>query len=228
MIESTTFYSFTYNLMAFGVAFLVTTTQRTASARLVLFVLIIVCVFFERTVYSSEMEASESSLEYTERVYSQVWGLRKLAALTGVLVLAYCIAAYQDVGRQTLELLRSVRESQNRLQRTIEEAAPHLVPARGQWQPATLTDVELDSGIGDPKVEGEECPSSGPAPPPPEYAVYRTSTPKKTGARSPSRSTARRRDARRSEVSVYNILVSESPSKYNLRQRKSSESGPAT
>ncbi|XP_078062159.1 uncharacterized protein LOC144488016 [Mustelus asterias] len=218
MIESTTFYSFTYNLMAFLVAFLVTSTQRTAAARLVLYVLICLSMLLERTIYSSELGPSESSFEYAERVYSRVWLLRKLVVLVGLLVLTYSFITYQDVGRQSLELLRGVRETQCQLQRAIEEAAPLLSPARTQWQEGRKDISEFDSGIGDVKLAKEESQPSA------ELAVLPIRTPRKTGPppRSPSRSAVRRHNARRSEVSVYNILVSESPSKYNLRQRKSS------
>ncbi|XP_041035550.1 uncharacterized protein LOC121272821 [Carcharodon carcharias] len=224
MIESATFSSLTYNLLAMLVAFLVTATQRTASARLVLFLLISLSVYLERTVYSSGMDPAKSSYEHTERVYSRIWLLRRLVALAGLLALAYSAATYQDVARQSLELLHSVRDSQSQLQRMIEEAVPLLSPPRRLWQGGRLIEVEQDSGIGDLKTPNKECLPSGAAPSSEEPAAPLTSTPKKgsPGPRSPSRSAARRRSSRRSEVSVYNILVPESPSKYNLRRRKPS------
>ncbi|XP_067880329.1 uncharacterized protein [Heterodontus francisci] len=234
MVESTVFTSILYNLLALAVAFLLTSTQRTAAARLLLFMLITFSVYLERTVYSSEMEPSESSFEYRERIYCRIWLLRKLVAFAGVLVLAYSITSYQDVGRQSLELLRSLRESQSSLRQVIEEAekimkAPLLSDSRSQGQDGRLKDVELDSGIGDTRIVGEESLTSGGALQPEDFAAYPTSTPKKTGAppRSPSRSAVKKHKARRSDVSVYNILVSDSPSKYNLRSRTPSGRPPA-
>ncbi|XP_067833891.1 uncharacterized protein [Heptranchias perlo] len=225
MVESTAFYSILYNLLAFAVAVLLTSTPRTAGARLILFMLICFTVYLERLVYSSQMGPSDSSFEYTERIYSRIWLLRKLMVISGVLVLVYFGATYQDVGKQSLEVLRSLRETQSSLQRMIEEAEkiirpPLLQPAEGQWKEGRLK--EVDSGFGDTRMGSEESLSSGTALDL-EFAAFPTSTPKKTAAppRSPSRSAARRRIARPSDVSVYNILVSESPSKYNLRSRKS-------
>ncbi|XP_078394250.1 uncharacterized protein LOC144678286 [Cetorhinus maximus] len=144
--------------------------------------------------------------------------------MAGLLVLAYSAVTYQDVVRQSLELLHSVRDSQSRLQRAIEEAVPLLSPPHRPWQGGRLIEVEQDSGIGDLKTPNKECLPSGAAPSSEESAVPLTSTPKKRSPRprSMSRSAARGRSSRRSEVSVYNILVPESPSKYNLRRRKSS------
>uniref|UniRef100_UPI00398E32AD uncharacterized protein n=1 Tax=Pristiophorus japonicus TaxID=55135 RepID=UPI00398E32AD len=229
MVESSAFYSYLYSLLSLAVVFLLTSAQRTAAARLMLFLLIAFSVYLERLVYSSEIGPLESSFEYTERIYCRIWLLRKVVMGAGALVLAYFIATYQDVARQNLELLRSLRQTQSSLQHVIEEAekimkAPLPPPSPGPWRGGRLQNTEVDSGIADTRIGNAESLSSGAALQLEDFAACHTSTPKKSRASPPSpcRSAAKKRKAKSSDVSVYNILVSESPSKYNLRNRKHS------
>lgn len=156
--ESNTLYSFLYNLVACAAVFLVTSTQRTAGARLMLFAVVAMNVYAERLICSSILEsAEESGYELMERIAFWVGMARKTSAAIGFSILGYFTATYKDVHRQNLQVLQSLRSTQAELQHIVQEAE-RLLGKRDSPLPrrcshlSKLNETFGDSGMLDPSM----------------------------------------------------------------------------
>ncbi|XP_075042169.1 uncharacterized protein LOC142101683 isoform X1 [Mixophyes fleayi] len=218
--ESNTLYSFLYNLMGCGAVFLLTSTQRTAGARLILFSLVAANIYTERMICSYVLGGSQPSYDQTENITFWVGIARKISIALGLLVLLYFSVTHQDVQRQSLEVLQGLQETKAELRSIIQEAEKLLYKTNGAQDKILLKEQMFgDSGIPEssfnqqPPVRGSLLDSL--------YSVQLdsqiTSTPKRR-VRGRSRSGSRRRSTRPSEPAVYNIAVTqpETP-RYNLR-----------
>ncbi|XP_040260877.1 uncharacterized protein LOC120977158 [Bufo bufo] len=218
--ESNTLYSFLYNLMGCGAVFLVTSTQRTAGARLVLFGLVAANIYTERMICSYILGGSQPSYDQTESVTFWIGIARKISISLGLLVLLYVSVTHRDIQKQSLEVLHGLQETKAELQSIIREAEK-LLNKRENSQEKFILKEDLifgDSGIPDPSFI-QELPG-GDSLRDSMYSVQLaqiTSTPRR-GVRSRSRSGGRRRSSRPSEPAVYNVPVTQPMTpRYNLR-----------
>ncbi|XP_056396276.1 uncharacterized protein LOC130291514 [Hyla sarda] len=222
--ESNTLYSFLYNLMGCGAVFLVTSTQRTAGARLVLFGLVAANLYMERMICSYILGGAQPSYDQTESVTFWIGIARKISISLGLLVLLHVSLKHRDIQKQSLEVLQGLQETKTELQNIIREAEKLLNKPECSGEKFLLKDDLLfgDSGIPDPSYiqdvpESDSLRDS-------MYSVQLaqiTSTPKKR-VRSRSRSGSRRRSSRPSEPAVYNIPVTQPMTpRYNLRSAAS-------
>ncbi|XP_066566592.1 uncharacterized protein LOC136754165 [Amia ocellicauda] len=131
MSESHTLCSLFYNLLALGSAFLLTATQRTAGARLFLFGLVAVNVYLERLVCRAVLDNTEPGYQQSERIALLVCLLRRVMLVLGVVVLLCCAARYRDPNRESLEVLRQLRETQSSLELALQEARRLALPVDG-------------------------------------------------------------------------------------------------
>ncbi|KAM4019111.1 uncharacterized protein ACNLHF_028471 [Anomaloglossus baeobatrachus] len=222
--ESHTLYSFLYNLMGCGVVFLVTSTQRTAGARLVLFGLVAMNVYTERMICSFILGGSPPSYDQTEQVTFWIGMARKISIGLGLLVLLYVSVTHRDVQKQSLEVLHGLQETKAELQSIIREAEKLLnKPECSQERVFLKEDLMFgDSGIPDPSFI-QDVPLSDSV----RESLYSgqlaqiTSTPRRR-SRSRSRSCSRRRSSRPLEPVVYHIPINEPTTpRYNLRSAAS-------
>ncbi|XP_073397077.1 uncharacterized protein [Dendrobates tinctorius] len=216
--ESNTLYSFLYNLMGCGAVFLVTSTQRTAGARLVLFGLVAMNVYTERMICSFILGGSPPGYDQTESVTFWIGMSRKISVCLGLLVLLYVIVKHRDVQKESLQVLHGLQETKAELQSIIREAEKLLnKPERSENIFLKEDLIFGDSGIPDPSfiqdipvsdsMRGQSMCS--------EQLAQVTSTPKR---RSRSRSCSRRRSSRPAEPAVYHIPVTQPLTpRYNLR-----------
>uniref|UniRef100_A0A8C5QW32 Protein brambleberry-like n=1 Tax=Leptobrachium leishanense TaxID=445787 RepID=A0A8C5QW32_9ANUR len=124
--ESNSLYSFLYNLIACAAVFLLTSTQRTSGARLVLFGLIAANIYTERMICSYILGGSDSAFDQTERIAFWVGIARRINTSLGLLVLLYFTLTHRDVQRQSLEVLQGLQETKAELQTVLREAAMQI------------------------------------------------------------------------------------------------------
>ncbi|KAM4697049.1 uncharacterized protein WCC33_015739 [Rhinophrynus dorsalis] len=218
--ESNSLYSFLYNLMACGAVFLLTSTQRTSGARLILFGLVAANVYTERMICSYILGGTDSSFDQTENITFWVGISRKISTSIGLSVLLYFTVTHRDVQRQSLEVLQGLQETKSELQSILREAE-RILNNPEHRQDKILMKEELllgDSGIPDPSfIQELKVQDTLLDPLYSHLEVQVTSTPKKR-SRSPSRRVSRGRSSRVSEPVVYNIPVTKpETSRYNLR-----------
>ncbi|KAM9324222.1 uncharacterized protein PAF06_000234 [Gastrophryne carolinensis] len=221
--ESNTLYSFLYNLMGCAAVFLLTSTQRTAGARLLLFSLVAANIYVERLICSYILGNSQPSYDQTENVTFWIGIARKISISIGLLVLVYFLVTHRDVQRQSLEVLQGLQETKAELQTIIREAEKLLNKPENFTDKNPLKDLFGDSGIPDPSFMNE--PLGRESLMDSVYGIHLesqvTSTPKRR-ARSRSRSGSRRRSVRPAEPAVYTIAVKEPTTpRYNLRSNMS-------
>ncbi|KAG2462645.1 GEX1 protein, partial [Polypterus senegalus] len=149
--ESNTLYSLLVNLMALGAVFLVTSTTRTSGARLFLFSLVALNVYLERLICSMVMESNESGFDQANRIAFLVGVLRRCMIGLGILVLVYFIIRFRDLGQESLEILKELKETQSNLQQALREAEKIIRPLEAElqiWEKQPLLEsTRLDSGI---------------------------------------------------------------------------------
>ncbi|XP_073496149.1 uncharacterized protein [Phyllobates terribilis] len=217
--ESNTLYSFLYNLMGCGAVFLVTSTQRTAGARLVLFGLVAMNVYTERMVCSFILGGSPPSYDQTESVTFWIGMSRKISVCLGLLVLLYVFIKHRDVQKESLEVLHGLQETKAELQSIIREAEKLLNKPECPEKIFLQEDLIIgDSGIPDPSFIQDVPVSDSMRESMCSMKLAQiTSTPKRR-SRSRSRSCSRRRSSRPSEPAVYHIPVTQQTTPhYNLR-----------
>ncbi|KAM3912480.1 uncharacterized protein RB166_020936 [Leptodactylus fuscus] len=229
--ESNTLYSFLYNLMGCGAVFLVTSSQRTAGARLVLFGLVALNIYMERMICAYIVGGAQPSYDQTESLTFWIGIARKISISLGLLVLLYVSVTHRDVQKQSLEVLHGLQETKAELQSIIREAEKLLSKPEGSQDNFLLNEDLIfgDSGIPDPSFlqDGLASDSTRDSISSVQLAQV-TSTPRRR-ARSRSRSGSRRRSSRPSEPVVYNIPVTQPTTpRYNLRSGASINNSMST
>ncbi|XP_067408449.1 uncharacterized protein [Emydura macquarii macquarii] len=119
--ESQALGTFLYHLLTSSAALLLTSSQRTAGARLVLLALVGVNIYLERVVSGLVLENPEASYDPTEALARWVGLCRRLCAGTGLAVLAYAALTYRDVAQQSREVLRGLQETRAQMQHILQE-----------------------------------------------------------------------------------------------------------
>ncbi|KAM8934254.1 uncharacterized protein RCH25_004696 [Pelodytes ibericus] len=207
--ESNSLYSFLYNLMACAAVFLLTSTQRTAGARLILFAMVAANVYLERMICSSILAGSDSAYDQTESITFWVGIARRASTSIGLLVLLYFSITYRDVQRQSLEVLHGLQETKTELQSMLREAEKMLIKPEESEDHRSGHVMFGDSGVPDPSFvldKSEKC-SKLDSLYSAKLEAQITSTPKR---RSRSRSASRRKRGGPYEPAVYNIAVNQS------------------
>ncbi|KAG8447785.1 hypothetical protein GDO86_015045 [Hymenochirus boettgeri] len=215
--ESNSLYSFLYNIMACAAVFLLTSTRRTAGARLILFGLVAANIYVERMICSYILGGSDSSFEQTENITFWVGMSRKISTSIGLSILLFFMLTHRDVQKQSLEVLQGLKETKAELQTILREAEKLLNKPELRQDENQLKAEPGDSGIHIPSFiqENRVCNSFLDSFSSEQLEGQVTSTPKRR-SRSPSRRVNRGRNSQASEPSVYNIPVQTTP-RYNLR-----------
>ncbi|XP_062854274.1 uncharacterized protein LOC134317504 [Trichomycterus rosablanca] len=122
MSESHTLSSLFYNALGFCASFLLTSTHRTAGARLFLFGLVALNVYLERLVCRMVLENDDPGYQQMERIAVLVGLLRKAMMMIGCVVLLYFALRFCNVNRESLEILRELKETHTNLQHSLRKA----------------------------------------------------------------------------------------------------------
>ncbi|XP_028307982.1 uncharacterized protein LOC114466606 [Gouania willdenowi] len=111
-----------YNAAGLCVAFLLTSTRRSARARLVLLSLVCVNFYLERRIYLSVMGSERPEHQQMELFVVYVSALRRIMVCVGVCVLLWTCARYTDPVQQSLQVLQELRQTQRSLQEALHKA----------------------------------------------------------------------------------------------------------
>uniref|UniRef100_A0A8C7D0R0 Uncharacterized LOC109881858 n=1 Tax=Oncorhynchus kisutch TaxID=8019 RepID=A0A8C7D0R0_ONCKI len=122
MSESHTLTSLLYNSLGFLVSFFLTSTQRTAPARFVLFGLVVLNVYLERMLCRAVLDSSEPGYQQMEKISLLVGLLRRAMVLVGLLALVYVAVRYRNVTKESLEILTQLKETRTSLQLALQKA----------------------------------------------------------------------------------------------------------
>ncbi|TRY93494.1 hypothetical protein DNTS_011706 [Danionella cerebrum] len=122
MSETHTFSSLFYNALGFGASFLLTSVRRTAGARFFLFGLVALNIYFERLICNTVLENEAQGFQQMEKIAFLVGLLRKGMVVIGCLILLYFIMHYRHVGRESLEILKELKETRSDLQHALRRA----------------------------------------------------------------------------------------------------------
>ncbi|KAL6118972.1 uncharacterized protein ACO6RY_03644 [Pungitius sinensis] len=122
LMEAQSVSSCCYNAAALCTSFLVTSTQRSSRARLLLLSLVFVNFYLERRIYLSVMSSDHAEHKHMELVGVYVSVLRHLMVCVAVCVLLYVCVTFRDPLQQSLQLLQQLRETQKSLQEALQHA----------------------------------------------------------------------------------------------------------
>ncbi|XP_020329549.1 uncharacterized protein LOC109881858 isoform X4 [Oncorhynchus kisutch] len=248
MSESHTLTSLLYNSLGFLVSFFLTSTQRTAPARFVLFGLVVLNVYLERMLCRAVLDSSEPGYQQMEKISLLVGLLRRAMVLVGLLALVYVAVRYRNVTKESLEILTQLKETRTSLQLALQKAESlseavdrRSSGARGrrsEQRPSSRKENKEENSTSDftsekpymtQTYDGWQYDSSH-STPGGEETSNQTSTQTQRTLPSPARPQRRSSVSRRAPSSplVYSILVEDKQGRYNLRNRRSSVSGLGT
>ncbi|XP_051964169.1 uncharacterized protein LOC127630594 [Xyrauchen texanus] len=230
MSETHTFSSLFYNALGFGASFFLTSVQRTAGARFFLFGLVALNVYLERMICKMVLENEDPGYQQMERITFLVGLLRKTTILMGCLVLLSFALRYRNVGRESLEILKELKETRSDLQQALQraECLSESVDERkrsrrkhweSKWEeksdnlvvlhPSSVVSATLSTFSG--PHDNRHCDSFGPS--------LVTQRPSEVIKKRQRRSSGSR--VRPSTAVVYSVLVEDNQPRYSLRSRKS-------
>ncbi|XP_077696759.1 uncharacterized protein LOC144279158 isoform X1 [Eretmochelys imbricata] len=217
--ESQALGSFLYHLLTGSAALLLTSSQRTAGARLILLGLVGGNVYLERVVSGLILENTEAGSDPTEALASWVGLCRRLCVGAGLAVLAYCVLTYRDVAQQSREVLRGLQETRAQMQHILQETE-RLLAQRGP-DPSQDNAEFADSGFPEPLSRPERGA--------PWAEELSTSSPK-SRSRSPARQRTRpqRRTSRRDSERRHVPVPVDGLCCYDLRHRPALRDPPQT
>nr|XP_046200740.1 uncharacterized protein LOC124032403 isoform X3 [Oncorhynchus gorbuscha] len=244
MSESHTLTSLLYNSLGFLVSFFLTSTQRTAPARFVLFGLVVLNVYLERMLCRAVLDSSEPGYQQMEQISLLVGLLRRAMVLVGLLALVYVAVRYRNVTKESLEILTQLKETRTSLQLALQKAeclsedrrSSGARGRRSEQRPSSRKEnKEEDDDTSDftsekpymtQTYDGWQYDSS--------HSSHSTLGGEETQTQrtlpNPARPQRRSSVSRRAPSSplVYSILVEDKQTRYNLRNRRSSVSGLGT
>ncbi|KAM9856062.1 uncharacterized protein ACBR49_002189 [Aulostomus maculatus] len=122
LMEAQSLSSCLYNAAALCASFLLTSTQRSSRARLVLLPLVCLNFYLERKIYQFVMTSDHPEHKHMELVSVYVSVLRRIMVCVGVCVLLCVCLRYRDPVQQSLQVLHQLREMQHRLQEVLQRA----------------------------------------------------------------------------------------------------------
>ncbi|KAM9475867.1 uncharacterized protein Hap1MRO34_011582 [Clarias gariepinus] len=233
MSESHTLSSLLYNALGFCASFLLTSTRRTSGARLFMFGLVALNVYLERLICRTVLEDGSPGYQQMERLAFLVGLLRKAMVTIACVVLLYFATRFRNVNKESLEILRELKETQCNLKQTLKKAErlsgslnDWTKPRKRHWEEKWDQEEESSLVILHPSRavqdtlssfsslhRSQKCESFVP----PLEAPNTSEIPKRRQRRS---SGSR---VRNSSAVVYSVIVEESHNqpRYSLRSRKS-------
>uniref|UniRef100_A0A3Q3QUE6 Uncharacterized protein n=1 Tax=Monopterus albus TaxID=43700 RepID=A0A3Q3QUE6_MONAL len=122
LMEAHSVSSCCYNAAALCTSFLLTSTQRSSRARLVLLGLVCLNFYLERKIYQFVMSSDHPEHQHMELVSVYVSMLRRFMVCVGVCVLLCVCVRYRDPVQQSLQVLQQLREMQHSLQEALQHA----------------------------------------------------------------------------------------------------------
>uniref|UniRef100_A0A3B4V9A5 Protein brambleberry n=1 Tax=Seriola dumerili TaxID=41447 RepID=A0A3B4V9A5_SERDU len=122
LMEAHSLSSCCYNAAALCTSFLLTSTQRSSRARLVLLGLVCLNFYLERKIYQFVMNCDHPEHRHMELISVYVSVLRRLMVCVGVCVLLCVCVQYKDPVQQSLQVLQQLRETQRGLQEVLQHA----------------------------------------------------------------------------------------------------------
>ncbi|MCJ8734686.1 hypothetical protein PDJAM_G00238260 [Pangasius djambal] len=233
MSESHTLSSLLYNALGLCASFLLTSTRRTSGARLFLFGLVALNVYLERLICRTVLEDDNPGYQQMERITFLVGLLRKAMVTIACVVLLYFATRFRNVNRESLEILKELKETHTNLKQTLRKAErlsgylndwtdPRQKQWGGKWEQEEESSLVIlhSSGAVEATLpslsslhRSRQCESFVP----PLEAPCTSEIPKRRQRRS---SGSR---VRNSSALVYSVIVEDSHSqpRYSLRSRKS-------
>ncbi|XP_032065053.1 protein GAMETE EXPRESSED 1-like isoform X2 [Thamnophis elegans] len=148
--ESNALYSVFFHLLSGVTALLLTSSQRTAKARLILLTLVGANVYLERVVCNVLLDRSEEGYDLTESISFWVGLTRRTFAGLCIAILAYFIWTYKDPAKQSQEVLQSLQETRKEIQQLLQETERLLANPELLFQdtkPRTEKEVSTDMGV---------------------------------------------------------------------------------
>ncbi|XP_023261937.1 uncharacterized protein LOC111654969 isoform X2 [Seriola lalandi dorsalis] len=159
LMEAHSLSSCCYNAAALCTSFLLTSTQRSSRARLVLLGLVCLNFYLERKIYQFVMNCDHPEHRHMELISVYVSVLRRLMVCVGVCVLLCVCVRYKDPVQQSLQVLQQLRETQRGLQEVLQHA-----DSLGQRQKKKTEEDQVQvrpaENSSDPRHRGEETTSS--------------------------------------------------------------------
>ncbi|XP_059190193.1 uncharacterized protein LOC131972376 isoform X2 [Centropristis striata] len=122
LMEAQSLSSCCYNAAALFTSFLLTSTQRSSRARLVLLSQVCVNFYLERKIYEFVLNSDHPEHAHMELVSVYVSVLRRCMVCVAVCVLLYVCVRYRDPVQQSLQLLQQLRDTQSGLQAVLQHA----------------------------------------------------------------------------------------------------------
>ncbi|KAF4110293.1 uncharacterized protein LOC131545916 [Onychostoma macrolepis] len=223
MSETHTFSSLFYNSLGFGTSFLLTSVRRTAGARFFLFGLVALNIYLERMICRTVLENEDHGFQQMEKIAFLVGLLRKSMVLIGCLVLLYFALRYRNISRESLEILKELKETRSDLQQALQKAEC-LSASVDEWKRSRQKHwqskcEERDDSVvvlHPSSVVNAALSTFSASPDTKHYETRSTSEALKRRQRRTSESRSRT-----SSVTVYSVLVDDNEPRYSLRSRKS-------
>ncbi|KAK2850941.1 hypothetical protein Q5P01_007217 [Channa striata] len=122
LMEAHSLSSCCYNAAALFTAFLLTSTQRSSRARLLLLALVCLNFYLERKIYQFVLNSDHAEHKQMELVNVYVSILRRFMVCVAGCVLLYVCVRYRDPVQQSLQVLQQLRETQRSLQDALQHA----------------------------------------------------------------------------------------------------------
>ncbi|CAK6975925.1 uncharacterized protein LOC121895850 isoform X1 [Scomber scombrus] len=122
MTEAHSLGSCLYNAAALCASFLLTSTQRTSKARLLLLAQVCLNFYLERKIWQYVMSSDHPEHKHMELMSVYVSVLRRSMVCVGVCVLLFVCVRYRDPVQQSLQVLQQLKETQRSLQEALQQA----------------------------------------------------------------------------------------------------------
>ncbi|XP_034290002.1 uncharacterized protein LOC117675465 isoform X1 [Pantherophis guttatus] len=148
--ESNALYSIFFHLLSGVTALLLTSSQRTARARLILLTLVGANIYLERVICNVLLDHSEEGYDLTESLSFWVGLTRRTFAGLCIAILGYFIWTYKDPAKQSQEVLQSLQETRKEIQQLLQETERLLAKPELLFQgtkPRTEEEVSADMGV---------------------------------------------------------------------------------
>ncbi|XP_025025321.1 uncharacterized protein LOC103048400 isoform X3 [Python bivittatus] len=148
--ESNALYSVFFHLLSGVTILLLTSSQQTAGARLILLTLVGANIYLERVICNLLLDNSKEGYDLTESISSWVGLSRRTFAGLCIAVLAYFIWTYKDPAKQSQEVLQSLQETRTEIQQLLQETERLLAKPELLFQgtkPRIEKEVLSDMGV---------------------------------------------------------------------------------
>ncbi|XP_011619200.1 uncharacterized protein [Takifugu rubripes] len=122
LLESHSLSSCLFNGAALCTSYLLTSTQRSSRARLLLLALVCLNFYLERKIYLFVLSSERPEHTHMELISVYVSVLRRVTLCVGVCVLLCVCLRYRDPMQQNLQVLQQLRETQRSLQEALQHA----------------------------------------------------------------------------------------------------------